>query len=366
MAFLDQNGADKTEQATPKRLEEAQKRGQIPHSNEVQTVFVLLGVMFSFMFVGQEMWRLLVTAMIRLLSHLHDIQLSPNLMQGYTVGSAVFFAQCVGPVVLASLIGALLAGGIQSRFNTAPEVFTANWERLNPVSGLKRVFSMKSAAPTAIALLKLMVIIALLYSVVRQVLADPIFYSAVSAARVAEFLAETSLKIVLRVGVAMIFIAVADYGYQFWQVNRDLMMSKQDVKEEMKSTEGNPLVKTQQRRRRFLTSFRKQLSEVPQADVIITNPTHLAIALRYDRKTMRAPKIVAKGARHNALRIREIAQQHQIPIMENKPLARLMFKHGRVGGEIPAQLYAAVAEVLAWVYRTNRYRYYAEQMEATN
>jgi flagellar biosynthetic protein FlhB len=103
------------------------------------------------------------------------------------------------------------------------------------------------------------------------------------------------------------------------------------------------------------------LRDVPKADVVVTNPTHLAIALRYDRKTMKAPKIVAKGSRLNALRIREIAVQHQVPIIENKPLARMMFKYGKVGGEIPAQLYAAVAEVLAWVYRVNRYRYYAEQ-----
>ena len=106
------------------------------------------------------------------------------------------------------------------------------------------------------------------------------------------------------------------------------------------------------------------LADVPTADVVVTNPTHLAIALRYDRKTMRAPRVVAKGIRLNAQRIREIAQQHQVPIIENKPLARMLFKHARVGGEVPASLYAAVAEVLAWVYRVNRYRYYAEQNQA--
>ena len=128
----------------------------------------------------------------------------------------------------------------------------------------------------------------------------------------------------------------------------------------MKSTESNPRIKAARRRRRAVSKA-KALAEVPTADVVVTNPTHLAIALRYNRKTMRAPKVVAKGIRLNAQRIREIAQQHQIPIIENKPLARLLFKHGRVGGEVPAQLYAAVAEVLAWVYRVNRYRYYTEQ-----
>ena len=140
-------------------------------------------------------------------------------------------------------------------------------------------------------------------------------------------------------------------------------MTRQELKDESKHTEGNPQVKAQQRRRRLAITKRKMLAEVPKADVVVTNPTHLAVALRYDKKTMKAPVIVAKGSRLNALRIREIARQHQVPIIENKPLARLMFKYGRVGGEIPAQFYAVVAEVLAWVYRVNAYRYYREQSQ---
>jgi len=360
------NGGEKTEQATPKKLEEALRRGQLPRSMEVQTVFVLLGGLLALAFVGGQTWRLLVTGTGRMLGHLHDVPLTVDVMQGYALGGTFFFLKIVGPAVLAALVGAVLAGSMQSRFNTASEALRVDWSRLNPVTGCQRIFSAENAAPSAIAIVKLAIILALLYSVIREVLADPIFYTAVSAARVAEFLADSSFKVVLRVGIAMIFIGAADYAYQFWKTNKDLMMTLQEVKDEQKNTDGNPLVKSQQRRRRWGTSFRKMLSEVPQADVIITNPTHLAIALRYDRKTMRAPKIVAKGARHNALRIRELAQQHQIPIIENKPLARLMYKHGRVGGEIPAQLYAAVAEVLAWVYRTNRYRYYVEQVELKN
>jgi flagellar biosynthetic protein FlhB len=128
----------------------------------------------------------------------------------------------------------------------------------------------------------------------------------------------------------------------------------------MKSTETNSRIKAQRRKRRAVSKA-KALAAVPTADVVVVNPTHIAIALRYDRKAMRAPKIVAKGIRLNAQKIREIAEQHQVPVVENISLARMLFKHGRVGGEIPAQLYAAVAEILAWVYRVNRYRYFAEQ-----
>jgi flagellar biosynthesis protein FlhB len=264
-------------------------------------------------------------------------------------------------VLLAAMLGGLLAGGIQSRFQTASEALTIDWDRVNPVNGLKKLLSMKSAAPAGMAVLKLSAIILLSYGEVKSVLSDPIFYSAVSAGRIAEFLAQSSLKIILRVALVMAVIAAMDYAYQFWKTSQDLMMTKQEVKDESKNTEANAAVKAQQRRRRRAKTQRQMLLDVPQADVVITNPTHLALALRYDPKKMKAPKIVAKGARFNAQRIREIAKQHQVPIIENKPLARMMFRYGKVGGEIPAQLYAAVAEVLAWVYRTNRYRYYVEQ-----
>jgi flagellar biosynthetic protein FlhB len=262
--------------------------------------------------------------------------------------------------VLSCALAGLLAGAIQSRFNTASEALTPNWGRLNPVAGLKRLFSMRSAVPTATAIIKLSVIIALTYAEVKSVLSDPVFATSVSLGRLATFLAETCLRILFRVSMALMVIAAADYGYQFWRTQQDMMMTKQELKDEMKSTEGNPQIKAARRRRRSVSKA-KSLAEVPTADVIVTNPTHIAIALRYDRKNMRAPKVVAKGIRLNAQQIREIAQQHQIPIIENKPLARLLFKQAKVGGEIPAQLYAAVAEILSWVYRVNRYRYYAEQ-----
>ena len=191
---------------------------------------------------------------------------------------------------------------------------------------------------------------------------DPIFHSSVSVARIAEFMADSSEKILVRVTLSLVVIAAVDYAYKFWKTNQDLMMTKEEVKDESKNTEGDPKNEGPPAPppARSMTK-RKMLAEVPKADVIVTNPTHIAIALRYDRKTMKAPKIVAKGIRMNAQQIREIAKEHQVPIVENKPLARLMFKYGKVGGEIPAQLYAAVAEVLAWVYRVNAYRYYREQ-----
>lgn len=352
---------EKTEQATPKKLQEAHDRGQFPRSAEVQTVFVLGAALMALTFSGKEIWRLMALSQASILGHLHDTPITMSTLQGYAIKSALLFGSCVWPVLAATTLGGLLAGGIQTRFRTAPDALGFHWERLNPVEGFKRTFSMKAAVPTTIAIGKLSLVIALTYGVVIQVLEDPIFHSSVDVARIAAFLAESSMKIVMRVGLALLVIAAGDYGYQIWKSSKDLMMTKEEIKDETKSSEGNPQVKAQQRRRRQAKTKRKMLQDVPTADVILVNPTHIAIALRYDRKTMKAPKIVAKGIRLNAQKIREIAEQHKVPIVQNIPLARLMFKYGRVGGEVPAQLYAAVAEVLAWVYRVNAYRYYREQ-----
>jgi flagellar biosynthetic protein FlhB len=352
---------EKTEKATPRKLEEAWKKGQFARSAEVQTVFVLFGGVLALLFTGGEVWRNLGQLMYASLGHLHETPLKFDGMQRFTIDALLVAGSCLWPVLAAVAIGGLLAAGMQSRFHTAPDALQANWDRVSPVNGFQRLFSMRSAAPTAIAILKLSVIIALSYNVIAGVLQDPIFYSTVDVARIAAFLAKSSFKIIVRIGFALIVLAALDYAYQLWRTSQDLMMTKEEVKDEVKNQEGDAKTRNRMRSRRRSMTYRRMLAEVPKADVIVTNPTHLAIALRYDRKSMGAPRIVAKGSRLNALRIREIATQHQIPIIENRPAARLMFKYGKVGGEIPAQLYVVVAEILAYVYRTNAYRYYREQ-----
>ncbi len=348
---------EKTEEPSQRRLEEAQRRGQIPRSPEVQTAVVLWGGLAALFFTGRGLWNGLAGTMAMSLGHLHDTTLSINELGTYGISGAIWFAQHVGPVLVAVVSAALLAGALQNRFNVASEALGVHWEKLDAMAGLKRVFSAQSAIPTLIATAKLTVISLLSWSEIQQVLDDPIFLSAVSLDRIVLFLTGATWSLTVRIVLALSLLAATDYGYQWWKNHREMMMTKEEAKEEMKNSEGNPRIKAARRRRRAV-SQRKMLAEVPKADVILVNPTHIAVALQYDRKTMKAPKILAKGIRLNALRIREIAEKNGIPILENKPLARLMFKYGRVGGEIPAQLYAAVAEVLAWVYRVNKYRYY--------
>jgi flagellar biosynthetic protein FlhB len=359
---MSEQAGDKTELPTQKKLDEAFNKGQIARSPEVQTAAVLMGGLMAMMFTGHETWRIMSDTMTGVFRHLHNTPLTVDALQGYAVSSSQVFGNCVWPVVSATVLAGLLAGGLQTRFKISPEALGFNPERLSPIEGFKRIFSFqRGAVSTLISATKLTVIIALSYGAVKNVMSDPIFHSSVSVARIAGFMADSSFKIVTRVAGALVVLAAADYGYQFWKHGKDLMMTKQEVKDEAKSQEANAQVKTAQRRRRRAGSKRKMLAEVPKADVVIVNPTHIAIALKYDRKTMRAPKIVAKGIRMNAQQIRDIAKEHQVPVIENVPLARLLFKYGKVGGEIPAELYAAVAEVLAWVYRVNAYRYYREQ-----
>ncbi len=356
-----EHAGEKTEQATPKRLEEALKKGQFARSPEVQTVFVLCGGLIALRMAGLDAWQRLAYILTGIFTDLDRISLAQDNMQNYLINGSLLFAICVGPIVLCTLIAGLLAGGIQSRFNTASEALDPNWDRVNPMTGFKRIFSVQALVPSGLSLLKLGIIGSVCWFGVRKILQDPIFFTVLSPAEIARFLSDTSFTLAWRVILVLSAIAAADYGYQYWKTNRDLMMTKEELKEEMKNMEGDPQLKARMRRRRRTKSQRQMLQEVPQADVVLTNPTHLAIALRYDRKTMKAPRIVAKGSRLNALRIREVATEHNVPIMENKPLARMLFKYGKVGGEIPAELYAAVAEVLAWVYRVNRFRYYSEQ-----
>ncbi len=360
---MSEQTGEKTELPTQRKLEEAIKRGQTPRSAEVQTVFVLLGGVAALSFSGRETWQMFINTAVQTFGHLHDTVITADSLQANGVSAALMILKCTGPFVLATVLATLIAGALQNRFQTASEIISPDWSRLSPLTGFQRLFSTHSLVNTVLAAVKFLIVFALTFTEIRKILLDPIFTTSVSVGRLAEFLGQTGLHILLRVSLALVVIAAIDYGYQFWRTGRDLMMTKEEVKEEAKNTEGNPQLKAARRRRRS-QSKAKQLAEVAKADVVVTNPTRIAIALRYDRKTMKAPKVVAKGIRLNAAKIREIAAKHQIPMLENKPLARMLFKHAKVGGEIPSNLFSAVAEVLAWVYRVNRYRYYAERNQA--
>ena len=200
--------AEKSEHPTTRKLEEAQQRGQIPRSAEVQTFFVLLAGTTALAFNAGEMWRSLVEVQHGVLGHLHEISLTFDSLQGHLLNGALFTGRIVAPVVGAILVGGLLAGGVQSRFQTAPQALEPTWERCNPLAGLKRIFSLESATPAGLALLKLAAIAGLSYGVIIDIAHDPIFFSAVHPARVAEFLASTSLKLIVR----LLFVTIGGFS----------------------------------------------------------------------------------------------------------------------------------------------------------
>ncbi len=359
-----ENGqGEKSEQPTDKRLEDARLRGQIPRSTDLQTLGIMSMATGALAMSGAGLFGHFNEFMKDIFMHLHEYEVTSSAAQAnFSVFLIFVFSQTIpvaGPVILVSV----LIAASQTRFQFSPKAFEPNPGRMNPVKGLQKIFNVRQAIPTLLGIVKLAVIISLTYSAFLAILEDPLFYAPSDVSRLGQFLGESTLIILSRICIAMLFIAVADYFYQRWQSTKDMMMTKQEVRDERKNAEGNPEVKSRQRQKRA-KSFREMMAAVPTADAVITNPTHLAIAIRYDRGTMEAPQIVAKGARNNALKIREIAKKNGIPIIEDKPLARLLFRYGRVGSEIPGQLYTAVAEILAYVYRINAYRYYRQNQNS--
>jgi flagellar biosynthetic protein FlhB len=358
---MNDQGGEKTEKPTGKRLAEAAEKGQFARTVEIQTVFVLTAGFVTIGLTGEQVIRVFTTSMVETLGQLGRLTISQNSVQMYFTAFIRWMGACVLPVMLAAMVAGILACGLQSRFHLSLDKLDVNWARLNPVTNMQQLFQpVASLMRTVVGLLKLLVILGLTYLVVKRLLGHPIFYTATSFGDMLQFMSESVRSVATRVLLGLGVIAGVDYGYKLWKHQEDLKMTKEEVKDETKSSEGNPQVKGELRKRRFALLRQNWAREIPRADVVVTNPTHLAIALRYDRKTMKAPKIVAKGARLNALRIREIAGQYQIPIVENKPVAQLLFKHCKVGQEVPPQVYAAIAEILAYVYRVNRFRYYSE------
>ena len=353
-----ESGQEKTEQATPKKLEKQMESGQFARSTEVNTLVLITAAVMILTLMAPKIMETFQLFTISTFQQLGTLRMTPESFLGHyghfmlTAGTLIF------PVMITVLFAGLLASGAQSGMRVSPKAIEPKFSKLSPRSGFKKLFSIESVAKLGVSLMKFVVIFGFTYPVIKEVLNDPIFYTSTDIRHLLAFMGETIQNVGLRVSAGMVVIAAADYAYKQWKNEQDSMMTKQEVKDEGKQAEGNTMQKGEMRRRRRQMLMDTLNQEVPKADVIVTNPTHLAIALKYERGQMSAPRVVAKGARYNALRIREIAKKHDVPIVENKPVARLLFKNCKVGKEIIPDLFAAVAEILAYVYRTNRYKYY--------
>ncbi len=258
----------------------------------------------------------------------------------------------------AAVLAAILSGGLQSGFHFTPEVLGFRLENLNPAKGFQKHFSKSVLVHAGVDLLKLVCIGLVLWAAAQSLFRDPIFTAPVEVVYIGQFLNRATLSFLSRLILMLGLIAAISYVYEFFKTRKDLMMTREEVKEEHKQSEGDALVKSALRRMARRLMQKQMLAKVPTADVIITNPTHYAVALKYERGLDQAPVVLAKGENQFARRIKAIAAEHSVPMVENKPVARMLYALGRVDEAIPAELYQAVAEILAFVYRTHRYYFY--------
>lgn len=347
---------EKTEAPTPQKEEKAREEGQIPRSRELTSVLMMVAGLAILWMGGEAMAGRLARIVSQSLNFDYatigdDTQMLRHVGSLLRQAASALIPIMLGAVLVA-LSAPLLLGGIL--FST--KSLKVDFKKLDPISGLKRLFSAQSLAELFKAILKSVMvgIISTLFLIHNW----PTILHLVSEAPTAAM--GDALELAVMCGFLIIMglipMVAFDVFWQVWSHIKKLRMSKQEIRDEHKQSEGDPHVKGRIRQQQRAIAQRRMMADVPKADVIVTNPTHYAVALRYDEKKMNAPRVLAKGAGEIALRIRELGAEHRVPILEAPPLARALFRHSEVGQHIPAALYAAVAEVLAWVYQLKRWK----------
>lgn len=351
MADTDQE--EKSEEPTQQRREDFRKRGQVAQTRELGSVLMLLGSVLMIWLLGRFFLQQLHEVFFHSFSH----YLVTSARDGGWL-AAVKFAGLkslliVGPIFGIMSLISFSATLVQTGILQNEDALKFNIERLNPVEGLKRIFSLRAWVEGLKAIVKVIIIGAVATVILRsEILVIPRLVD-YSVEQILVYIGMVSFKLFVGIGALMAALAGFDYLFQRWELEKKMRMSKQEVKEETKSREGDPLIKARIRRIQREMANRRMMDAIPKADVIITNPTHIAVALQYDENTV-APRVVAKGADYLAEKIKEIARQHNITIVENKPLARAMYKTLKIGQVIPRELYTAVAEVLSYVFKLKK------------
>lgn len=344
---------DKTEKATPKKRDEARKEGQVARSIEVNNAFAMMAGFLLLMLWGEHMWREMSNEMVRVFRQLDTLVLTPASVTDLFFHTVKICAIAVGPfMVLLAAVG-VFASAVQVKPRITPGAIKPRFSKINPISGFKQKFSPAALVELAKNVFKMLVVGGPAAWVVWRRKEEILTLGDVDPRAAGMATVDIVKQIGLTVASIYLVIAIADFFWQRYRFEKQIRMSKSDVKQEARQQEVAPELKAQQRRRQRDMARRRMLAEVPNADVIITNPTHFAIALRYDPEEG-APLVLAKGADLLAKRIREIADEHNIMRVENKPLARELYARVEVGHLIPGDLFGAVAEILAYVYRLER------------
>ncbi len=352
----DANGAEKTEQPTAKKLDDARKEGQVAKSQEIATAFTLLAlfviirVIYPFMGTNFQTLFERVYNNIPNVARTYDGMLPVAYIRSILTNAILTMLLISAPFFIVAFIIAFLSDLVQVGFKPTGKPLQPKLSKLNPISGMKKIFSARKLFDLGKSLLKLVVMGAVIYSFFTGRTESLFLLYDIPLRQAIGLMGNLIIDLGFRIAAAYMVIAFIDLIYQRRKFNKDMMMTKKEVKDEYKNSEGDPQVKGAQKRRMMEASRRRMMQQLPQADVVITNPTHYAVAIKYDAEESDAPIVVAKGADYLAQKIKEIARDNKVEIVENKPLARMLYANVEVGEMVPPELYKAVAEVLAYVY----------------
>lgn len=343
-------GDEKTEAPTPRRRQQARSNGQVARSNDLPAAIIMLGGLLLLDFRGRHILGRLI-GMVR--AGLGDTGSDLTDINGMVPSIANFFremAAIVLPLMILVVVLAILSNLAQVGWLLTAKTLMPSLNKLNPVSGLKRMFSARAFMLLAMGIAKMSMVVLVAYLTLRSRVDMFAQASALHHLTMVGMAADLFFMLGVRLAAVLLLLAIIDFIYQRYKTEKELKMTKEEVKDEMKSMEGDPKVKQRRRQVQMEMVIQRINAAVPQADVVVTNPTSFAVAIQYDAAKMTAPKVTAKGVDHLARRIRELAIAHGVPIVERPPLARALYRSVEVGQEIPAQFYRAVAEILAYVY----------------
>lgn len=345
-------GGEKTEKATPKKRADARKNGQVLKSQEINTAVMLITMFFAL--------KLLGPSIINGVGKLAEAYLSPAtvnkavntaMLQALFLDVVLRFFMIIAPVILIAFAVGIAVNIVQVGFYFSSKPIMPKFSKLNPIKGFKNIFSMRSVVELVKSVFKVVVLGAIIYN---EYLANMITFQMMMLSEIttaAGKIMDMIMSLAFKVGIAFAIMAAFDYLYQWWKFEKDLRMSKQEVKDEWKLQEGNPEIKGKIKQKQREMSMMRMMQDVPRADVVITNPTEYAVALQYDEKGLGAPRVIAKGKDFVAAKIKQIAAENGVEIVENKPIAQALYVYCDVGDEIPADMYQTIAEILAYVYR---------------
>ena len=355
----DGEGGEKTEPATDKKLRDARDEGKVAKSKELTAAFdliVLFLVLKVFMsFVGEKLLGFFSYIYNRMPDFLNETQKD---MSSVTVRNFMndiilqFLLTCL-PFFIFGVVVTILVSSVQVGWKVTTKPMAPKLDKFNPINGFKRIFSKDAIFELIKSVLKIGVILYMAYSSIKSHQNDIFILYELPLKRAVALVGDIIINTGLKISIVYLIVGIVDYIYNKHKFNEDMKMTKQEVKDEFKNTEGDPAIKGQQRKRMQEASQRRMMQDVPKADVVITNPTHFAVAIKYDADTNQAPVVTAKGQDYVAMKIKEIARDNNIRIVENKPLARMLFHNVELGAEIPPELYQSVAEILAMIDKEN-------------